>query len=71
MIKKRLILRGINITIGALGIIPLAKEGLITPKVLTAFLCGLGDFALTLIVIFNAFELGYELGKMKYNKEVL
>ncbi len=59
--KNRIMLRLTNMSISALGILPLAKEGLITPHVLTAFLCGLGDLALTAIAILNAFELGLNL----------
>ena len=59
--RNKIILRLTNMSISALGILPLAKEGLITPHVLTAFLCGLGDLALAGICVLNAFELGLNL----------
>ena len=59
--RNKIIMRLTNMSISALGILPLAKEGLITPHVLTAFLVGLGDLALAGICISNAFELGLNL----------
>lgn len=64
-IKNKIAFRVSNIVISILGIIPLAKEGLITPHVLTAFLCGLADFAFVGIAAFNMFELGLEIGGLK------
>lgn len=64
-IKNKIAFRVSNIVISALGIIPLAKLGLITAHVLTAFLCGLADFALVVIAGMNVFELGLEIGNIR------
>lgn len=58
------------IAMNAIAILPLAKEGLITPHVYTAFLVGLGDMFFCInISIFSAMWRGVHV-KNKYEKRI-